>query len=104
MPGLGAVADDGEAAGRAPGQQHLPLGVGQLLGLVDDHVCERPGEQVGVGAGLRSHVHQCATQVLATQHRHDVHVGVVGRDEMVDDVGHLLLFSSQDRIPLTPAP
>ena len=52
MPGLGAVADDGEAAGRAAQQQHLPLRVGQLLGLVHDDVRERPGEQIGVGVGL----------------------------------------------------
>ncbi len=31
MPGLGAVPGDGEAAGRAAGQQHLPLRVGQFL-------------------------------------------------------------------------
>ena len=49
VPGLGAVADDGEAARRAALQQHLPLGVGELLGLVDDDVGERAGEQVRVG-------------------------------------------------------
>ena len=53
VPGLGAVADDGEAARRAAEQQHLPLGVGQLLGLVHDDVRERAGEQVRVGARRR---------------------------------------------------
>ena len=50
VPGLGAVADDGEAAGRAAEQQHLPLRVGQLLRLVHDDVRERAGEQVRVGS------------------------------------------------------
>ena len=50
VPGLGAVPDDGEAPGRAAQQQHLPLRVGQLLGLVHDDVRERAGEQVRVGA------------------------------------------------------
>ena len=92
MPGLGAVPDDGEAAGRAAEQQHLPLGVGQLLGLVHHDVCERAGEQVRVGARQRALVDQGTTQVLATQHRHHPHFGVVGRDQVVDDPGHLLLF------------
>ena len=64
VPGLGAVADDGEAARRAAGQQHQPLGVGQLLGLVHDDVGERSGEQVGVGAGSRRLVDQGSTEVL----------------------------------------
>ena len=46
VPRLGAVADDREAARRAAGQQHLPLGIGQLLRLVHDDVRERTGEQV----------------------------------------------------------
>ena len=53
-------------------QQHLPLGVGQLLRLVHDDVRERAGEQVGVGARQRRLVDQCVLQVLAAQHRHHV--------------------------------
>ncbi len=58
VPGLGPVADDGEAAGRAAQQQHLPLRVGQLLRLVHDDVRERAGEQVRVGVRQRRLVDQ----------------------------------------------
>ncbi len=46
VPGLRAVADDRQAAGGAPREHHLPFRVGQLLGLVDDDVRERPGQLV----------------------------------------------------------
>ena len=87
VPGLGAVPDDGEAPRRAAEQQHLPLGVGQLLRLVHDDVRERAGEQVRVGAGQRGLVDQGVLQVLPAQHRHHEHLGVVGRDQVVDDPG-----------------
>ena len=87
---LGAVPDDGEAPGRAAQQQHLPLRVGQLLGLVHDDVGERPGEQVGIGAGHGGLVDEVLPDVRVTQHRHDALAVVVGRDEVVDDRGHLL--------------
>ena len=45
VPGLGPVPDDGEAPGRAAGQQHLPLRVGQFLSLVHDDVRERPASR-----------------------------------------------------------
>ena len=50
VPGLRAVADDGEASRRAARQQHLPLGVGEFLRLVHHDVRERPGQQVRVCA------------------------------------------------------
>ena len=46
-----------------------------------------PGEQVGAGVGRASVVDQGVAQVLAAQHRHHVHLGVVGRDQVVDDLG-----------------
>jgi hypothetical protein len=64
VPGLGAVADDREAARTGSAQQHLPLGVGQLLGLVDDDVRERAGEQVGIGGRQRALVDQGRREVL----------------------------------------
>ncbi len=65
VPGLGAVADDGEAPGRAPQQQHLPLGVGQFLRLVHDDVRERPGEPVRVGGGQLGLVQQADLRRLS---------------------------------------
>ena len=102
VPGLGAVSDDGEAARGAPQQQHLPLGVGQLLRLVHDDVRERSGEQVGIASRESGLVDQRALQVVDAQHRHEVHLGVVGLDEMVDDLRHLLPLRRQGRV--TPAP
>ena len=104
VPGLGAVADDGEAPGRAAEQQHLPLGVGQLLGLVDDDVRERAGEQVRVGGGQRGLVDQGVPQVPVAQARHQQQLGVVGRDQLVDDVGHALAFGGDGRLLPAPAP
>ena len=104
VPGLGAVADDGEAARRAAEQQHLPLGVGQLLRLVHDDVRERPGQQVSGPARAHVVVGQGGLEVLATQHRHHVHVGVVGGDQVVDHLGHLLPVGRRGGPPTTPAP
>ena len=103
VPGLGAVPDDGEAPGRAAEQQHLPLGVGQLLRLVHDDVRERAGEQVRVGAGQCGLVDQAVLQVLPAQHRHHQHLGVVGRDQVVDDPVHLLAFGRDGGLLPTPA-
>ena len=64
VPRLGAIPDDGEAPRRTAQQQHLPLGVGQFLRLVDDEVRERAGEQVGVGAGKPGLVDQRVLGVL----------------------------------------
>ena len=89
VPGLRAVPDDGEAPGRATQQQHLPLGIGQLLSLVHDDVRERSGELVKLGARQGGLVDQHALKVEAAQHRHHEHLGVVGLDEVRDDVGHL---------------
>jgi hypothetical protein len=55
-------------------------------------VRERTGEQVRVGAGQCRLVDQDGLQVLTAQHRHHEHLGVVGRDQVIDDVGHLLSF------------
>ena len=98
VPGLGAVPDDGEAPGRAAEQQHLPLGVGQLLGLVHDDVRERAGEQVRVGAGQRALVDQGVPEVRMAQARHQQQLGVVGRDQLIDDVGHALAFGGDGRL------
>ena len=49
VPRLRAVADDGEAAGRAACQKHLPLRIAELLRLVD-----RTGRQ-GSGRPTRQH-------------------------------------------------
>jgi hypothetical protein len=103
VPGLGAVPDDGEAPGRAPEQQHLPLCVGQFLSLVHDDVRERAGEQVRVGAGQRGLVDQDVLQVLSAQHRHHEHVRVVGRDQVVDDGGHVLAFGGDSGVMPTLA-
>ncbi len=109
LPGLGeaaarlrAVADDGEAAGGTAQQQHLPLGVGELLGLVDHDVGEGPGEQVGVGTRHDVRVVERGLQVLAAQHRHQLHLGVVVGDQLVDDVGHLLAPLRQCGLPPRP--
>jgi hypothetical protein len=59
VPGLGAVPDNGEAPGRAAQQQHVPLCVGQFLGLVHDDVRERAGERLRVGAGQRGRRSGC---------------------------------------------
>ena len=85
VPGLCAVADDGEASRRAAQQQHLPFRVGQLLRLVDDDVCERTGEQVGVRRPHGGLVDQTVLGVLPAQHRHQQQLAVVGRDEIIDD-------------------
>ena len=103
VPGLGPVPDDRQAARGAARQQHLPLRVGQLLRLVDDDVRERPGEQVGVGARHGILVDERRRQVLAAQHRHHPHLGVVGRDEVGDDVGHPLAVGGLGGLPPGPA-
>ena len=94
VSGLGTVPDDGEAAGRAAEQQHLPLCVGQLLRLVHDDVGERAGEQVRVGAGQCGLIDQHLLQVLVPQLRHQAFaVGIdIGRDQVVYDAGHALAF------------
>ena len=104
VPGLGPVPDDGEAAGRAPGQQHLPLRVGQLLGLVDDDVREGAGEQIRVCGGQGGLVDQGVPQVLVAQGRHQQQLGVVGLDQPVDDLGHALAFGGDDGLlPASPS-
>jgi hypothetical protein len=65
VPGLGAVPDNGEAPGRAAEQQHLPLGIGQLLSLVHHDVRERASEPVRVGARQRGLVDQGLLEILA---------------------------------------
>ena len=106
MPGLGTVPDDGEAPGRAAQQQHLPLRVGQFLGLVHDDVRERAGQQVRIGAGQRGLIDQGVLEVLAAQHRHQAHAVFVvrGLDQVVDDPGHLLAFSGDRGVMPALAP
>ena len=70
VAGLGSVTDDREAAGRAPHEQHLPLGVGQLLRLVDDDVGEAPREQVGADARAGRLVDEVLADVRVAQHGH----------------------------------
>ena len=67
VPRLGPVTDDGEAARGAAEQQHLPLGIGQLLRLVHDDVRERAGEQVRVGARQSGLVDEGVAEVLLAQ-------------------------------------
>jgi hypothetical protein len=103
VPGLGAVADDGQAPGRAAHQQHLPLGVGELLRLVHHDVGEGTGEQVRVDRGQCCLVDHRGLEVRAAQHRHHVHVRVVGLDQVVDHRGHPLALSGHDRlVPASP--
>ena len=102
VPGLGAVPDDGEAPGRAAEQQHLPLRVGQLLGLVDDDVRERAGEQVGVGLGERGFVDEGVADALLAKLGHHALV-VVGLEELVDDPVHPLTFGGDGRVVTTLA-
>ena len=92
MPGLGSVADDCEAPGGAAAQQHLPLGVGQLLRLVHDDVCERAGETVRVGARQRGLVDKGVPQVLLAERRHQALPIVVRLDQVVDDLIHVCPF------------
>ncbi len=103
MPGLGPVPDDGEAPGRAPEQQHLPLRVGQFLGLVHHDVRERSGEQIRLGGGQFGLVDQADLGVLAAQHPHQalavvtVGAGVgCGLDQVVDDLIHALALGGED--------
>ena len=95
VPRLGAVADDGEAPRRAPQQQHLPLGVGEFLRLVHDDVRERAGEHLGVAAGQPGRIGERVAQIVAAQHRHHQQLGVVARDQIVDDAGHLVLLGGK---------
>ena len=98
VPRLGAVADDREAPRRAAQQQHLPLRVGQLLRLVDDDVRERPGQRVGVGGRQRGVVDQgvlrrsCPRSIDIS-----IMLGVVGCDQVVDDLGHALALGGEGR-------
>ena len=85
-------------------QQHLPLGVGQLLRLVHDDVRERAGEQVRVAAGQRGLVDQGVPQVLPAQHRHHEQLGVVGGDQVVDHLVMLLALGGDGGLVPTPAP
>ena len=99
VPGLGPVADDGQAARRAagaapsatrrrsaPGPRRRPRG--------------RTGRRAGRGRrrGARVLVDERGAQVLAAQHRHHVHLGVVGRDE----VGRRRRPSARARRPRRP--
>ncbi len=92
MPGLSPVADHGEAPGRAAGQQHLPLGVGQFLRLIHHDVGERPGQLVRFDTRQRGLVDQGVGEILAAQHAHQADaVLVVGRlDQVIHDPGHPL--------------
>ncbi len=99
VPRLRAVAHHREAPGRAALQQHLPLGVGELLRLVDHHVRERAGQQVGVGDLHGGVVDDHALRVVEPEHRHHQHLGVVARDEVVDHVGHLGALGGERRGP-----
>ena len=98
MPGLGAVADDGEAPRRAAAQHHLPLCVGQLLSLVHDDVCERARETVRVGARKCGLVDQGIPQVLLAQRRHQAFPVVVGLDQVVDNPVHVRPFGGDSRL------
>ena len=101
MTRLGPVAHDREAARRAPSQQHPPLGVGELLCLVDDDVSERPGEHVRVEGGERGLVDQGGLRVRTPQHRHEA-LAVVGGDQVVDNAVPALSFEREHGLPLTP--
>ena len=105
VPGLGAVPDDGEAPGRAAEQQHLPLRVGQLLGLVHDDVRERAGEQVRVGAGQGGLVDQgvAGSPRRAASTPADAVLVVGDLDQVVDDPGHLLAFGGDGGVVPTLA-
>ena len=49
-----------------------------------------PASTSGSALGSASSSTRASRQVLPAQHRHHLHLGVVGRDQVVDDVGHLL--------------
>ena len=102
VPGLRAVPDDGEAPGRAAQQQHLPLGVRQLLRLVDDDVRERAGEQVRVGFGECGHIDESVSDALLAK-LGDHALVVVALEELVDDPVHPLTFRGDGRLVTTPA-
>ncbi len=88
LPCLRAVADDREAARRTPREEQLPLGVRELLCLVDDDVREGPREPVGVGPGRAVGGAERVAQVGTAQHAHDLHLGAVGLDQVRHDVVH----------------
>jgi hypothetical protein len=100
VPGLGTVAHDGQAPGRAAEEQHLPLRVGQLLGLVHDDVRERTGEQVRVGFGQCGFVDEGIADALLAK-LGDHALVVVGLKELVDDPVHPLTFGGDGRV-MTP--
>ena len=102
VPGLGTVPDDGEAPGRAAEQQHLPLRVGQLLGLVHDDVRERAGEQVRVDVGQCGLVDEGVADALLAELGHHALV-VVGLEELVDDPVHPLTLGGDGRLVTTLA-
>ena len=110
VPGLGAVADDRQAARRAATQQHLPLGVGELLRLVDHDVREGSRQQVGVRRRQRAVVDQRGLQVVVDQHRHEAVAEPVGarlarrRAEVVDHLGHPRPFACLRCLRTTSAP
>ena len=83
-------------------QQHLPLSVGQLLGLVHHDVGERPGEQVGVGLGQSTLVDEGVADAVLPELGHHALV-VVGLEDLVDDPVHALAFGGDGRLVTTPA-
>jgi hypothetical protein len=101
----GPIPDDGEAAGRAAKQQHLPFCVGQLLGLVHHDVREPAGQPVRGDAGQCAFVNDGVLEVFAAQHRHQAYAVLVVGDlgEVVHDPGHVLAFGGHRGITTTLA-
>ena len=70
----------------------------KLLGLVHDDVRERAGQQVRVRSGNGVLVDDDRLGVRDAEHGHHLHVRVVGGDQVVDDLDHLLPFGSEGSV------
>lgn len=101
MTGLRPVPDDGEAPRGAPGQQHLPLGIGQLLCLVHHDMRERARQQVRLRGG-RAVISERCPQVLPPEHGHHLHVRIIGGHQLVHDLVHELAFGRGAHAPAPP--
>ena len=104
VPGLGAVADDGEAAGRAADAAASATRRRSAPGPRRRR-CGRTDRRAGRGRSSAVRPRRPGlAQVLAAQHRHHLHLGVVGRDQVVDDPVHLLALGGDGGLVPTPAP
>jgi len=103
-PRLRPVTDDGEASRRASPQQHLPLCISQILGLVDDDVCEWPVKEVPVCRGHGVIVEQTGPQIVSTEHGQCAVRVVIGTENVIDDIVHVLALFGQGATSQLSAP